>query len=132
MFRGSCLCGTARYELHISEEAAKKASLQPIDTFLRPAIPAAFKLTAGALKTVAARHIDEGFEFTTAFCGECGSTIYALPPGDAPPKIVLVQAGTLDDALPIEVAPERELNVKDRPDWVSAVKGAVQCRTYEP
>lgn len=93
---------------------------------------AAFQLQQGVLKTVSVSHIDEGFKVTTVFCEACGTTIYALAPGPDPPTVVFIQVGTLDDAAPLESTPEKELNIKYRPDWVKEVKEAAQCRTYVP
>lgn len=96
-------------------------------------VPApAFQLQQGALKTVSVTHIDEGFNVRTTFCEACGTTIYALAPGPDPPAVVFIQVGTLDDAAPLESTPEKELNIKYRPDWVKEVKDAAQCRTYVP
>ncbi|KAF4311565.1 glutathione-dependent formaldehyde-activating [Botryosphaeria dothidea] len=140
MLHGTCLCGGIEYEIDISDDAALKTTtchcrscrkITSATTSLNLTAPSsAFKLIKGTLKTVTTRHIDEGFDFSIAFCGSCGSAIYALPPGQPPPPVVIIQVGTLDDAAPLEATPEKELNIKYRPGWVGEAKGAVQCRTY--
>lgn len=97
------------------------------------AIPiASFALTKGELKKVRTTHIDEGFEFSIAFCGDCGSPIYGQPhPKEGPQSpIVVIQVGTLDDSGPLEAIPVQEINIKHRLPWVGKIDTALQKRTY--
>ncbi|KAJ4183692.1 hypothetical protein NW759_017068 [Fusarium solani] len=145
MFSGSCLCGAVQYELDMtSEEASKTTSachcrpcrkITGATTSLNLTVQAsAFKLVTGNLKKTTNAHVDEGFRFTVAFCGDCGSPIYAEafldPNAAAGSNPLIIQAGTLDDVGPLEAAPAEELNVKHRLDWVGAVAGAKQRQAY--
>jgi hypothetical protein len=94
---------------------------------------ASFNLKAGELKKIRTTHCDEGFEFTVAFCGDCGSPIYGQPhpkTAGAPAEVVAIQVGTLDDVGPLETTPVQEINVKHRLPWVGEIDCAVQKRTY--
>jgi hypothetical protein len=93
-----------------------------------------FTLKKGELKKVRTRHFDEGFEFSTAFCADCGSPIYGQPhpkeAGAPQPGIVVIQVGTLDDVGPLETTPVQEINIKHRLPWLTQIDSAVQKRTY--
>ena len=96
--------------------------------------PCSFKLRKGSLKSKRHTHVDEGFQFALAFCGDCGSPIYAEPyfdpdaePGSGP---YVVQVGTLDSTGPLVAIPVKELNVKHRLGWVGALAGAEQKKEY--
>lgn len=99
-----------------------------------PVQASAFTLQKGNLKNTTNTHVDEGFQFTVAFCSECGSPIYAeafLDPNAAPgSNPLIIQAGTLDDVGPLEAPPTEELNVKHRLNWVGVVAGAKQRQGY--
>jgi hypothetical protein len=89
----------------------------------------AFELQSGNLKTVRTTHIDEGFEFSLAFCDDCGSPIYAVPHWDGFDNVV-IQVGTLDDPTVLEMPPKTELNTKCRLGWVDRLEGADQRQAY--
>ncbi|KAG6990710.1 hypothetical protein FocnCong_v020501 [Fusarium oxysporum f. sp. conglutinans] len=95
-----------------------------------PVQASAFKLQKGKLKNTTNTHVDEGFQFTVAFCRDCGSPIYAEafigPNAAAESNTLIFQAGTLDDAGPLEAPPAEELNIKYRLTWVGVVAGANQ------
>ncbi|KEF51208.1 uncharacterized protein A1O9_12711 [Exophiala aquamarina CBS 119918] len=92
-----------------------------------------FVLKTGELKKVRTTHVDEGFDFSIAFCPDCGSPIYGQPhpnPGDPELGIVVIQVGTLDNMGPLKATPTVEINVKHRLPWVGKVESAHQKRTY--
>lgn len=89
-----------------------------------------FELQSGNLKTIRTTHIDEGFEFTLAFCADCGSPIYAMPHGDPQFDIVVMQVGTIDSPALLEMPPKVELNAKCRLGWVKKLEGAEQRQAY--
>jgi hypothetical protein len=94
-------------------------------------IPAAnFRLTSGKLKRVRVTHKDEGFEFSVAFCENCGSPIVAEPHIEGFRDVVIIQVGTLDDPETLESKPSFELNTKHRLGWIAAVEGAEQKTGY--
>jgi hypothetical protein len=94
-------------------------------------IPAAnFRLTSGKLKRIRTTHKDEGFDFSIAFCQNCGSPIIAEPHIEGYEDVVIVQVGTLDDPEILESKPALELNTKRRLTWIVAVEGAEQKAVY--
>ena len=100
-------------------------------TSLNLTVPtSAFKLTSGILKTVRTKHVDEDFDFSLAFCGDCGSPIYVVPHWQPQPDIVVIQVGTLDNVSLLELRPKVELNVKHRLQWVEQLEGSEQRQAY--
>lgn len=93
-----------------------------------------FTLKAGDLKKIRTTHIDEGFDFSVAFCGDCGSPVYGQPhpqSAEAPELgIKVIQIGLLDDIGPLEAKPALEINVKHRLGWCSQIDSAEQRQTY--
>ncbi|KAF2185580.1 hypothetical protein K469DRAFT_576097, partial [Zopfia rhizophila CBS 207.26] len=143
ILHGSCLCGGIKYEVDITDEAARDTStchcrvcrkITSGTTSLNLVVPrSTFKLTKGTLKTVDATHFDEGFDIILAFCGNCGSAIHVeAQMGEAAAGVYIIQVGTLDDTGPLEATPPVELNVKHRLGWLEPVKSAEQRRSYVP
>ncbi|KIW27143.1 uncharacterized protein PV07_06910 [Cladophialophora immunda] len=141
MVRGSCLCGHVTYnldiDLHVAQMETKTCHCRPCRkitgafTSLNLTVPStSFALTNGSLKTVKTTHVDEGFEFSLAFCPECGSPIYAVPHGPGLRDILVIQVGTLDDVNLLQKAPTVEMNVMHRLGWVKEVEGAEQKEKY--
>ena len=89
-----------------------------------------FRLTSGDLKRIRTTHKDEGFEFSIAFCGDCGSPIVAEPHLEGFEDVVIIQVGTLDDPQVLESNPAVELNTQHRLAWNTAVEGAEQKIAY--
>jgi len=71
------------------------------------------------------RTIASGNRMTNYFCGTCGTLMYRVREG-RPAKILRI--GTVDDfhLHETKLRPRREIFVKDRCGWVSAVDGAEQ------
>jgi hypothetical protein len=66
-----------------------------------------------------------------SFCGDCGVNISKTGDHDAFKGLVIVQAGTLDDAAGIVKAkPMAELYVKDRVEWVPEFSGVGQIQEF--
>ncbi|KAH8805194.1 Mss4-like protein [Xylogone sp. PMI_703] len=139
LLKGSCLCNEVQYQLDAAEDLKLETSIchcRPCrkitgaSTSINLTVPSsAFTLTSGSLKEITTKHVDAGFDFTLAFCGACGSPIYAAPVGST---AVIIQAGSLDDTGPLERIPTRELNINYRLPWVGKVEEAQQMRTYQP
>jgi hypothetical protein len=66
-------------------------------------------------------------EFTTAFCPNCGTTIYMLPSREDLKEVALIGVGTLN---PEDFAalsnPNAEIFTKHRASWLNAMAGADQ------
>lgn len=102
MLTGSCLCGSIRYTvdaevrelrachcMHCQKSSGAAGTVNAV-------IPSsAFKLTQGTPKRYDAK-ADSGRTLYRFFCAECGSPIYSQRATN--PNIVVVRAGTLDDA----------------------------------
>lgn len=65
-------------------------------------------------------------DLTVFFCGNCGSTIYKKATEKTFHGVIVLLAGTVDGGDGVEAAPERELWIKYRADWVQPVAGALQ------
>jgi hypothetical protein len=80
---GSCHCGKITYEAHVNPEKAGMCHCTDCQTFsgapFRASVPARvadFHLLSGTLKTYV-KTADTGTKRVQAFCGDCGSPIYA-------------------------------------------------------
>lgn len=64
---------------------------------------------------------------TNYFCKTCGTLMYRV--GD--PRAAILRIGTVDDFSLHEtkLRPKKEIFVKDRVEWVSAVEGVEQIET---
>jgi hypothetical protein len=99
MIRGSCLCGSVRYEIngaigkpsHCHCSQCRKAHGAAFGSYSK-ANSADFRFTSGEAE-VRAYASSPGVRRT--FCGRCGSTLQYL--ADAHPDLVWFTAGTLDD-----------------------------------
>ncbi|CAG9954491.1 unnamed protein product [Clonostachys rosea f. rosea IK726] len=58
-----------------------------------------------------------------AFCKTCGSPVWTVP-GQAKGKFVIIRTAILDSGL--ELKPNSDLFVKNRPTWMSPSEGASQ------
>lgn len=69
-----------------------------------------------------------GKKMTNYFCSTCGALMYR--DGEAFPGSKFLRIGTVDDfhLHETKLKPQRELFVKERACWVSAVDGAQQCK----
>ncbi|EXJ72136.1 uncharacterized protein A1O5_04640 [Cladophialophora psammophila CBS 110553] len=137
MIEGSCLCGNVKFNLDIESDQTKTCHCRPCRKITGAVMSLnltvsskSFSLTNGTLKTVKTTHCDEGFEFSLAFCQECGSPVYAVPHWAGAQDILVIQVGTLDDANVLQRAPAVEMNVKQRLGWVKEVEGAEQKEKY--
>ena len=157
MVKGSCLCGNVNYNLDIDPDAENPVCRIPVlrtslcsrrtqtsvchcrpcrkitgsTTSLNLTVPStAFALSSGTLKTIKMKHIDEGFEASILFCGDCGTPIYAVPHWEPQPDIKVIQVGTLDDVAFLEKTPTIELNITHRLKWALPITGAEQRKKY--
>jgi hypothetical protein len=89
-----------------------------------------YRVTTGTPKTYKWTH-ESGMKMAFSFCGDCGVNISKTGDHDAFKGLVIVQAGTLDDASGIkQAAPAAELYVKDRVSWVPELVGAGQIQEF--
>ena len=132
MHFGSCLCGAIRYELHAELgdfgychcQSCRKASGSahaanaPIDR-------QHFRLISGA-------GVLREFESTPgklrAFCGRCGSPIYAYL--TATPAVLRIRLGSLD--TPFGKTPRAHTWVSDKASWEPIADGVPQFPEWAP
>lgn len=71
--------------------------------------------------------ISSGKLMTNYFCSTCGTLMYRV--GEAFPGKSILRVGTVDDfhLHETKLKPRREIFVKDRVSWLSAVEGVEQC-----
>lgn len=71
--------------------------------------------------------ISSGKSMTNYFCSTCGTLMYRV--GEAFPGKSMLRVGTVDDfhLHETKLKPRREIYVKDRVSWLSAVEGVEQC-----
>ncbi len=76
------------------------------------------------------RTIASGNVMTNYFCSTCGSLMYRV----GKPGASILRIGTVDDfhLHETKLRPQREIFVKDRCEWVAAVKGAEQFEASRP
>lgn len=126
MLRGSCLCGTVRYEVREAPRTmylchcgmCRKASGSSFATNMLVA-RSGFVIVSG-------RPSLKGYPSSPGeqrhFCGQCGSPIYSQ--SELRPDVVSVRCGTLDDDPGIE--PSEHIYVGSKAAWFAIPDGARQ------
>jgi hypothetical protein len=117
MHRGSCLCGTVRYEITgeigpVSLCHCSRCRKANGSAFLAGAQvnPAEFRLVSGAESL---GDFESSPDVHRIFCRNCGSPIISRRPG--PPEIIRVRIGTLDSYL--KTKPQSHIFFADRAEW---------------
>lgn len=122
---GSCHCGDIAFEAEVDPASVSICHCtdcqQLTGTAFRVTVPATdsdFRLTRGEpaiyLKTTA----DSGNPRAQAFCGKCGSHLFATAPGDGP-KTYGIRVGTLDQRR--ELPPRKQIWTHSAVDWLDAI-----------
>lgn len=130
---GSCLCGAVQYEArgeakrfyHCHCSRCRKASGtgHASNLFLQPGV---LRWIRGA-EQLRAFKVPEAKRFTTQFCALCGSR---LPRQAADSDIVMIPAGSLDDAAPIQ--PQARIFADSRASWSCADEAIPTYPQYAP
>jgi hypothetical protein len=102
---GSCHCGAIRYEAEIDPEGASICHCTDCQALTGSAFRVTvatsedrFRLTAGRPRVYVKTTADSGAKRLQAFCGDCGSPIYATsgePPADGSPRRFGLRVGTI-------------------------------------
>jgi hypothetical protein len=119
--RGSCLCGSVRYEVdpphlrfvHCHCSRCRRATGSAFATNLVVA-PERFRWTSGE-HDIVRYDLPEARSFANAFCGMCGSTV---PHATRSGRAVIVPTGTLDEDP--GARPDRHVFWSSRAPWTSA------------
>jgi hypothetical protein len=116
--KGSCLCGAVKYEVsgeptrfyhcHCSRCRKATGTGHASNLFLQPG---ALRWLSGE-EQVRAFKVPEARRFTTQFCATCGSR---LPRQAKDSDMVMIPAGSLDDAAPI--MPQARIFSGSRANW---------------
>lgn len=119
--KGSCLCGTVTYEVtgepmrfyhcHCSRCRKVTGTGHASNLFLQPATLT--WLTGEAL--IRTFKVPEAKRFTNSFCAQCGGR---LPRQAKDSDVVMIPAGSLDDAAPI--GPQARIFSGSRASWSCA------------
>ena len=117
--RGSCLCGTLRYEFDPTGARFVRCHCSRCRRITGSAYacnlrvdPAAFRWTSGR-DAVKRYDPPEALSFANEFCAACGSSIPHLTRSG---REVVILTGTLDDDPGLRAVDD--IHLEDRPDWV--------------
>ncbi|KIW30702.1 uncharacterized protein PV07_02410 [Cladophialophora immunda] len=134
---GGCLCGQLKYEY--TGEPIMKAICHCITCrhvsgsvfTTNIVVPEGnFKITTGTPKTYATTQ-DSGMTLTYSFCANCGCVINKVGDAEGFRGVVLIVAGSLDDASGVETAePGVEFYVSRRASWLPALDGKGQLQEF--
>jgi len=131
--KGSCLCGAVHYEVtgeprnfyhcHCSRCRKATGTGHASNLFLQPA---ALRWLSGEGQ-VRAFKVPEAKRFTNNFCATCGSR---LPRQAKDSDMVMIPAGSLDDAAPIK--PQARIFSESRAGWSCAGDGLPVYPEFPP
>jgi hypothetical protein len=113
MYRGSCLCGTVRYEIAGEIGPVNLCHCSRCRKANGTAFLAAAQVDPKEFKIVAGSEALGDFESSPGvhriFCRQCGSPIISRRPG--PPEVIRLRIGTLDSYL------KTHIFFADRAEW---------------
>jgi hypothetical protein len=132
MHKGSCLCGSVRYELdgELGEfgychcRSCRKAS-GSVHAANAPVERTRFRLVSGGATL---REYESSPGKLRAFCSACGSPIYAYLTASA--EVLRIRLGSLD--TPFEGEPRAHTWVSDKPSWDKITDGLPQFSQWAP
>jgi hypothetical protein len=123
---GSCHCGAIRYEAEIDPDKASICHCTDCQALTGSAFRVTvatpenrFRLTAGEPRTYLKTTADSGAKRLHAFCGVCGSPIYATSaeaPTDGSPRRFGLRVGTIRQRRAIR--PAKQIWQKSALEWV--------------
>jgi hypothetical protein len=123
---GSCHCGNIRYEAEIDPERVSICHCTDCQeltaTAYRVTVPVArenFKLLKGTPKIYLKSTADSGRKRVQAFCGECGTPLYATDPDQG--KNLGLRVGSMKQRA--ELAPKRQIWFRSALPWALDLHG---------
>ena len=121
---GACHCGAIRYEAEVDPNAVSVCHCSDCQSLTGAAYrisveaaPGSFRLRAGTPR-IYEKTADSGRVREQAFCGNCGSPIYATSPGPEP-RIYNVRVGTIAERQ--QLRPSRQIWCRSRLGWLSEI-----------
>ncbi len=130
--KGSCLCGAVKYQVtgepqrfyycYCSRCRKVTGTEHASNLFLQPA---ALKWFSGE-EQIRVFKVPEALRFTNSFCAICGSR---LPRQGKDSDVVIIPAGSLDDAAPIK--PQARIFFGSRASW-SCIEGELPAYAELP
>ena len=131
---GSCHCGNIRFEAEIVPEYAVACHCTDCQTFSSsafrvtvPARPGTFRLLAGTPR-IYVKTAESGNKREQSFCPECGTPIYAAPPGPEPKMIGLRVGGLRQRA---EIVPHAQWWGRSAQAWLRDLS-EIKCEDKQP
>ncbi|WP_270937388.1 GFA family protein [Falsiroseomonas oryzae] len=127
---GACHCGRISYEADIAPDAVMVCHCTDCQTLSGSAfrtvaltVPGGFRLLSGEPR-IYVKTAESGRRRQQAFCGDCGSPIYATAEG-AEPKVYSVRLGTSRQRG--ELRPRTQIWHRSALPWLADLPGAT-CR----
>lgn len=124
---GSCHCGRIAFEADIDPDRVRVCHCSDCQTFsgsafrvTAPTPEASFRLLKGAPKQYI-KTAESGAARLQAFCGDCGSAIYATSMGDD--RTFGIRVGILKQRD--QLAPKRQFWCRSRLGWLPELPGTV-------
>jgi hypothetical protein len=121
---GGCHCGAIAYEAEVDPEGSRVCHCTDCQTIggsafrqVVPTVPGAFTVTKGEPK-IYVKIAESGNPRVQAFCGDCGTHIYASNVGEAA-KVYNVRTGTSKQRT--ELAPRFHIWHRSAQPWVSTM-----------
>ena len=128
---GGCHCGRITYEADVEPEGSRICHCTDCQTIggsafrmVVPSVKDSFRVTAGELK-VYVKIAESGNPRVQAFCGDCGTHIYASNTGDGP-KVYNIRTGTVRQRD--QLAPRFHIWYRSAQPWLA---GMDTIRKYE-
>ena len=128
---GGCHCGRITYEADVEPEGSRICHCTDCQTIggsafrmVVPSVKDSFRVTSGELK-IYVKIAESGNPRVQAFCGDCGTHIYASNTGDGP-KVYNIRTGTVRQRD--QLAPRFHIWYRSAQPWLA---GMDTIRKYE-
>lgn len=128
---GGCHCGRITYEADVEPEGSRICHCTDCQTIggsafrmVVPSVKDSFRVTSGELK-IYIKIAESGNPRVQAFCGDCGTHIYASNTGDGP-KVYNIRTGTVRQRD--QLAPRFHIWYRSAQPWLA---GMDAIRKYE-
>ena len=127
---GGCHCGAVRYQADVEDPQrvsvchctdCQTLTGSPFRTSIAAA-PGTFRIITGVPR-VYTKTADSGRRREQAFCGDCGSPLYATSPG-AEPRTYNVRVGTIAERR--QLRPFRQMWARSRLPWIDEIPACPQ------